>query len=489
MIKIIARTLDTLTVVDETGVKTARADHPKWNELTEIFSRISYDNGEFVGPTDELLSTMDMKTVVETYTVGALSVNGLGVTYNGRPLHTVDAERLMAFMRDKLSYKPIANYIALKMKNPSARAIKEMYNFLEHKGMPLTERGTFIAYKGVCNDFWSVTGNLDTVVVQGQVDARGRILNTIGATIEVERSSVDDDFRVGCSTGLHVGSLSYAKGWGSRVILVEVDPADVVSVPDDCNCQKLRCSKYIIVGEYSGPLPDTVTTEFDSKTEDNEPDICHICGGPEGECNCENEEMCEHCGNHVDDCTCTTEDHIEPPIVPAPPIPVPTPPVKSSVPMPSPVNPVVYSMVVNILAEQLNIPLTSLTPSSKIGVSANGMDSLDAVELIMALEEEFNIEILDETVEKNEDCTVSEIVKFITDTIISNGQSLPVMTVPSTADNNNYNNGVDDGKRDRSIDWSIQVYNPKYLADDVNGSDSLAHADYIRGYVEGYGSK
>lgn len=481
MIKIIARTLDTLTVVDETGVKTARADHPKWNELTEIFSRISYDNGEFVGPTDELLSTMDIKTVVETYTVGALSVNGLGVTYNGRPLHTVDAERLMSFMRDKLSYKPIANYIALKMKNPSARAIKEMYNFLEHKGMPLTERGTFIAYKGVCNDFWSVTGNLETVVVQGQVDTRGRILNTIGATIEVERSSVDDDFRVGCSTGLHVGSLSYAKGWGSRVILVEVDPADVVSVPDDCNCQKLRCSKYIIVGEYTGPLPDTVTTEFDSKTEANEPSICHICGGPEGDCNCENEEQCEHCGNSVDDCTCTTEDHIEPPIA--------QPPVQSSVPVASSVNPVVYSMVVNILAEQIGLSLDSWTPSSKINAGAVNMDSLDAVELAMAFEEEFHIEIPDEALDESKDFTVSDLVKFITDIIISSGQPLPVMTVSSTAHTTNYNKGMDEGKRDRSIDWSIQVYNPKYLADDVTGSESAAHADYIRGYVEGYGSK
>ncbi len=312
MIKTISKTQDTVLVVDDGVVKTARADHPKWADILKVFDRCGHDGSNFTGPTDELLALMDLKTAVENYTVGRLSVCPSGVTYNNRPLHTIDAERVMSFMRDGLSYKPIANYIERKMKNPSARAIQEMYNFLEHKGMPLTVRGTFLAYKGVTMDFWSINGNKETVVLQGRTDSAGRILNEIGSVIEVERSSVDDDFRVGCSTGLHAGSLAYAKGWGQRVVIVEIDPADVVSVPEDCSCQKLRCCKYTVIGEYNGPLPDTLCTDYDSE---NEPDVCHQCGAEEGSCDCD--EECDGCGCHPDSCTCDTAEEEVPGETPA----------------------------------------------------------------------------------------------------------------------------------------------------------------------------
>ena len=521
MIKTISRTNDTILVVDDSGVKTARADHPKWSEICDLYNQITYvapvdsGNGVFVGPTTELLNAMDMKTAVENYTVGLLSVNALGVTYNGRQLHTIDAERLMAFMRDKLSYKPIANYIARKMKNPSARAIKEMYNFLEHKGMPLTLRGTFIAYKGVSPDFWSIRGNKDTVVLQGQVNGSGQILNTIGSTIEVERSSVDDDFRQGCAAGLHVGSLAYARDWGKRVILVEVDPADVVSVPDDCSCQKLRCCKYTIVGEYSGPMPDTFTTEFDS-TDDDEDDICHQCGNETDNCICdEDEDDAERnaeCDGNCGDLDCPAKQRLneawlyeqtksekqreQDGMLPAPDacgcghcnhqatINIPPPlAVKLDAPVNAPLNPDVYTRVVNIIAEQLGIDVARLTPDTRVNYDTLGMDSLDGVELCIAFEEEFQVEIPDEVVEKYIDCTVEQIVKDMTDYLTKNGKSLSYATAES---NQYYDIGFADGKMQKSIDVGMNLHNPKYRIEDVDGSDSDAHASYIKGYVAAY---
>ena len=479
MIKTISRTLDTILVIDDSGKShTARADHPKWKELCELFDRISYvphpigTGGFFSGPTVELVDTMDMKTAIETYTVGLLSVNALGVTYEGKPLHTTDAERLMAFMRDKLSYKPIANYIANKMRNTSARAIKEMYNFLEHKGMPLTLRGTFIAYKGVSLDFWSIRGNNDTVILQGKVNASGQILNTIGATIEVERSSVDDDFREGCSTGLHVGSLAYAKDWGKRVVLVEVDPADVVSVPEDCECQKLRCCKYTVVAEYSGPMPDTLTTEFDSD-EDDEDYICHQCGNPTDDCTCNEDDAnrmgmaetpdacgCEHCIRKLEN---------------------PTPP-DDSAPLSD-----TYKKVISIIVEQFGYPEHMLKPDTKMNYDSLGMDSLDSVELCMALEDEFQIEISDEMVETYIDCTIGKIVKDIEDYLAKTGSPLlPNVTINM---NQSYVIGVSDGKIQKAIDIGMNLHNPKYWLGDENGSDSDSHAAYIRGYVWGYNFK
>lgn len=55
--------------------------------------------------------------------------------------------------------------------------------------------------------------------------------------------------------------------------------------------------------------------------------------------------------------------------------------------------------VTDIVVEQLGLDRDKVTPSSKF-VDDLGADSLDTVELVMALEEEFEIEIPDEEAEK-----------------------------------------------------------------------------------------
>jgi acyl carrier protein len=55
--------------------------------------------------------------------------------------------------------------------------------------------------------------------------------------------------------------------------------------------------------------------------------------------------------------------------------------------------------IVEIIANQLGIDREDVTPEASV-VDDLGADSLDVVELIMALEEEFNLEIPDEEAEK-----------------------------------------------------------------------------------------
>ncbi|MCV2502081.1 MAG: acyl carrier protein [Candidatus Lightella neohaematopini] len=66
--------------------------------------------------------------------------------------------------------------------------------------------------------------------------------------------------------------------------------------------------------------------------------------------------------------------------------------------------------VKNIIAEQLSIKKEDIVNSSSF-VDDLGADSLDTVELVMALEEEFNIEIPDEEAEKI--TTVQAAIDFI----------------------------------------------------------------------------
>ena len=63
-----------------------------------------------------------------------------------------------------------------------------------------------------------------------------------------------------------------------------------------------------------------------------------------------------------------------------------------------------------IIAEQLGVKLEEVTDSASF-IEDLGADSLDTVELVMALEEEFGIEIPDEDAEKMS--SVGDAIKYI----------------------------------------------------------------------------
>jgi len=70
----------------------------------------------------------------------------------------------------------------------------------------------------------------------------------------------------------------------------------------------------------------------------------------------------------------------------------------------------VQDKIKEIIAEQLGVKKEEVTEDAKF-IDDLGADSLDTVELVMALEEEFGIEIPDEDAEKM--VTVGEAIKYI----------------------------------------------------------------------------
>jgi len=66
--------------------------------------------------------------------------------------------------------------------------------------------------------------------------------------------------------------------------------------------------------------------------------------------------------------------------------------------------------VVDIVVDKLGVDRSEVTPDA-VFVDDLGADSLDLVELIMAMEEEFGFEIADEEAEKMR--TVQDVIKFI----------------------------------------------------------------------------
>ncbi len=63
-----------------------------------------------------------------------------------------------------------------------------------------------------------------------------------------------------------------------------------------------------------------------------------------------------------------------------------------------------------IIVEQLGVDESEVTPEAHF-IDDLGADSLDTVELVMALEEEFHIEISDEDAEKIQ--TVGDVARYI----------------------------------------------------------------------------
>jgi acyl carrier protein len=65
----------------------------------------------------------------------------------------------------------------------------------------------------------------------------------------------------------------------------------------------------------------------------------------------------------------------------------------------------------NILAEQLGVDLSEVTPDARI-LDDLGADSLDVVEMVMSIEEAFDIEVPDQDVEELR--TVADVERYVT---------------------------------------------------------------------------
>lgn len=237
---------NSLTIFWEGKPYTLRKDHVNFQLAKEAIFEARYE---------DLGDLLDIAKAVEDFVEGEIEVKDEVVYYKNHRLHGVVVDKLLEMLRAGMKDSaPLTNFITRLQSNPSANSVNELYSFLSYKSLPTTPEGKVLGYKGVKDDFYSSTGNADTIVVQGKVNESHQIFNGVGETIEVARRCVDDNKDNHCSYGLHVGSYDYANGWAGedgRLLVVEFDPEDAVSVPTDCDFQKLRVSKYRVVEDIT----------------------------------------------------------------------------------------------------------------------------------------------------------------------------------------------------------------------------------------------
>lgn len=250
-------TEESATIVLDGKAYTMAQDNPAFREVCQALAQDEHDE-------EQLKNLFDLSRAVEDYVDGNVEVKDGAVYYMGEPIHNHLVDRILDFMGRGLPFKPLIRFMDRLMANPSRRAVDELYRFLEHKAMPLTPDGCFLAYKGVNHDF--------TDKYSGKFD------NSVGQVLEMRRNGVCDNADLGCSSGFHAGSHEYAKGYasgGGNLMIVKIDPADVVSVPHDCDCQKLRTCKYEVVSLHQHidtPLDDGLNDSYGDYSEYDESD-------------------------------------------------------------------------------------------------------------------------------------------------------------------------------------------------------------------------
>ena len=128
--------------------------------------------------------------------------------------------------------------------------------------------------------------------------------------LKSRRRCVDDNKDNHCSFGLHVGSFDYADSWAGadgRLLLVEFDPADAVSVPTDCDFQKLRVSKYKVISDITDTRKELDTPVYEANKPiygSNDDDCCD-----DDDCDCDYDD--EFVDLEDDESTWTEDQHRE----------------------------------------------------------------------------------------------------------------------------------------------------------------------------------
>ena len=252
-----------ITVVIGTTPHTVSKSHIAYNKLLSAIK---------AGEWETVQDIIEPKQVVLNFGQGNVSIEGDKIFWKGRVMHNALTKRMVAMIQEDFPVEPLIAFMENLMENPSKRAVNELYGFLEKNTLPITSDGCFLAYKKVRQDYFDVhSGTVlnkpaayltdeDTAALEEAAGKNNEVTVTVedGVTVvSMERNLVDDDQNRTCSTGLHFCSQDYLNNFGGeRIVILKINPRDVVSIPNDYNDSKGRCARYEIVDEIDKDKAD-----------------------------------------------------------------------------------------------------------------------------------------------------------------------------------------------------------------------------------------
>lgn len=232
-----------LTVVVKGNVYPINSDHPRFKEICKSLNM----NEDFV--LSLIRNEKLVRSEVATPVSSNIEVKGGVIYHRGERVEQYLIDEFGKLEANEIPVEGFLKYVTRLYENVSNRVRTQLFNFMKRYGLTIDSEGNMIGYKAITKDWKDLwTRKLDY---------------RIGNTVSMDRGKVNDDPDQGCAPGLHVGSEQYAYGYHNsrredRIVLVKVDPANVVCIPKCTSYQKLRTCEFTILGAYQGKLTQTV---------------------------------------------------------------------------------------------------------------------------------------------------------------------------------------------------------------------------------------
>ncbi len=232
--------------------------HPQYTSLIQCVH---------TGDADEFVNLLNTGFQIENWSHGNFEFSEGVLLFEGEQVAKDPTNRIVECMQQGFPHEFMLNYLTNLYDNVSERAVQESYKWSSHKGLPITEDGMLVGYKGVRTYAGETIQGKNGEIKEGDlvdIYTGNSFRNNVGDTASMKRRQVCDDHTQGCDTGLHVGTYDYACNWAGNtgvVVLVKFNPKDIVSVPSDCNCEKMRVSSYEVISVAREQLEEAVYTE------------------------------------------------------------------------------------------------------------------------------------------------------------------------------------------------------------------------------------
>ena len=173
-------------------------------------------------------------------THGKVKVTAEGVLYKGQKVDNSLSTKILELIEHS---KPVSSWLRFMdnlYQQGDVNTVNRVYDWINSGQYAITSDGCIVGYKVVRPDYTDKhTGTVD---------------NYIGARPLMARSEVDPRDFVECSHGFHVCTRGYIRGFyseGDHIMLVKVNPADVVASPVNFGQRKFRCWTYEVFAEVN----------------------------------------------------------------------------------------------------------------------------------------------------------------------------------------------------------------------------------------------
>lgn len=236
------------------GTHTARRDHPNFAKIVKALNEGMLGQGV---SDEEMLEFFDIAKAVEDRFARLserIAVRGQKIYFDNDEISTGLSRQILEFFSQGVDdWRPLVNFWEKLSANPNDHSREQFWTFVNNHKVTVFPDGDFVGYKGCRRGEDGIlysTTNGHAIVDNVDIED-GPIPNQVGSIIEMPRSEVKHDPYDECNAGLHIGTYDFAKSYASRgsMLIVKVNPRDVVSVPHSSTGQKTRVCRYEVIDE------------------------------------------------------------------------------------------------------------------------------------------------------------------------------------------------------------------------------------------------